>query len=194
MESDNPPEGEEHGPDKPPRKMPKRKRQFCRNNTRRGAPDCKAACAQVQGQDPSVDGTYPPAPASASDPISQSITSHAASRKLATSELAGEIQRACFKNKSLSADLNDVTKKLSSANNKISALTESIKIACRRERDAKKQAKISEEVEMSWKAQTRCYLKKERSRWSSSLLNLSQQSKRSFNNQMKKWIELWNRQ
>ena len=126
MEGDDPPEGEEHGPDKPPRKMPKRKRQFCRNNTRRGAPDCKAARAQVQGHETSVDGTNPPAPASASDPICQRITSHAASRKLTTSELAGGIKHACSKNKSLSADLSDVTKKLSSANKKISALTESI--------------------------------------------------------------------
>ena len=89
----------------------------------------------MQGQDTSVDGTNPPAPASAFDPICQRITSHAASRKLTTSELAGEIKRACFKNKSLSADLSDVTKKLSSANKKISALTESIKIARSRERE-----------------------------------------------------------
>ncbi len=92
MEGDNPPEGEEHGPDKPPRKMPKRKRQFCQNNTRRDASDCKAVRAQVQGQDTSVNGTNPPAQASASDPICQSITSHPASRKLTMSELAGEIK------------------------------------------------------------------------------------------------------
>ena len=75
------------------------------------------------------------------------------------SELAGEIKQTCYKNKSLPADLSDVTKKLSSANKKISALTESVKIAWSRERDAKKQAKISEEGEMSWKAQYTMLLK-----------------------------------
>ena len=87
----------------------------------------------MQSQDTSGAGTAPSAPESASGPICQSVTSHAASRKLTTSELAGEIKQTCYKNKSLSADLSDVTKKLSSANKKISALTESIQIARRRE-------------------------------------------------------------
>ena len=52
-----------------------------------------------------------------------------------TSELAGEIKQACYKNKSLSTDLSDVTKKLSSANKQVSALTESIKIARSKERE-----------------------------------------------------------
>ena len=75
------------------------------------------------------------------------------------SELGGGIKHAYFKNKSLSADLSDVTKKFSSANKKISALTESIKIAWSRERDAKKQAKISEEDAMTWKAQYKMLLR-----------------------------------
>ena len=131
MEGDDTPEREEHPPEKPPRKMPKRKRQFCRSNEKRGAPDSKRS--RAQGQDTSGDGTAATAPVvppldapPPSNPIRRSVTSQAVSRNHTISELEAELKRACSENKSLTADLSAATKKLNSADKKNGALKESV--------------------------------------------------------------------
>ena len=117
----------------PPRKMPKRARNFSRR-LKKGAPDKK----DRQRQDQSI---TPPAPDNNPiiNPIRRSIGfTSAAKGSYTIADYKSELRVVCGENKQLKSDLESANKKLSSAERKIAQLLESNKHSLSKVRESKK--------------------------------------------------------